>query len=176
MIAQHINVGENFFFEMSERTRKSPGEIVMVIRRPGDRILLMTKDFYPENVYRLPTGKMKRGEIPEDCFAREVMEETGFTTSDFVSLGVVHYEIEFGDERLDYPSHVFATEVIAGDPSPIDLDEGITSFIEVTPTELLTTAAQLEQLPEPWSDWGRWRAIAHTAVREMLIAALPLQG
>lgn len=169
MRVYRIDVGEAFFLEMSQRIKKSPGEIVMVIRRPDDRFLLMTKDFYPDDVYRLPTGKMKIGELPEDCFAREVAEETGFITNNFLFLATLHYEIAFGGSSIDYPSHVFATETISGEPSPADLDEGISSFREVTNGELLNTADELERLGVPWEDWGRWRAVAHRVVHVLTL-------
>lgn len=175
MNAYHLQVGEGFFLEMSGRLPKSPGEIVMVIRRPANRVLLMTKDFYPDGIYRLPTGKMKRGEIPALCFAREVREETGFRITDFRSLGVIHYDLCFGGQSVDYPSHVFATQVIPDAPSPEDLDEGISSFQDASTDDLLAVADTLDHMEEPWRDWGRWRALAHRFVHDCLLS-LPISG
>lgn len=168
MAELQVQVGPTFFAEMAARVRKSPGEIVMIVRRPGGMVLLMTKYFYPEGIYRLPTGKLKRHELPEEAFGRELFEETGFRADSPELIGVVHYAISNGGEVVDYPSHVYATEEIPGIPESIDGDEGITGFREVTADQLLETAHILETLPEPWRDWGRWRALVHRYVHDQL--------
>lgn len=162
-----LQTGERFFKEIEDR-RDSPGEVVMVMRRPAGRILVMTKDFYPEGVYRLPTGKMKPGESPEDALAREAFEETGARVSEKRLLGVVRCTLRHGAETVAYDSYVFVTPETSEPPTPHDADEGITDFREIAPSRLRDIADQLRALPEPWRDWGRFRAVVHDFVyREM---------
>lgn len=37
----------------------------------------------------IPAGKLEAGENPEECGKRELLEETGFTSENFVSLGEI---------------------------------------------------------------------------------------
>jgi hypothetical protein len=53
------------------------GEVVLIVQKPDDRILLHTKPFYPAGVFRLPTGGLKPEESINDGLVRELYEETG---------------------------------------------------------------------------------------------------
>ena len=156
-----LTVGERFFDFISKKRRKSPGEVVMVIRRPGGKVLLHTKDFYPNGVFRLPSGTMKRGELPEESFKRELCEETGFDVGIDRILGTVHFMFEYGDKRVDYFSYIILSNEAVGEPKPEDGDEGITEYLEIDPCDLGNIAEQLRCLTGDWSDWGRFRAPAH---------------
>lgn len=159
---------ERRFFEEIARRRESPGEIVMVVRRPGRRVLVMTKGFYPEGVYRLPTGKMRPGETPDAGFSRELCEETGFDSLSGRLVYEIRYTLRSGDETAAYTSFVMLTDETPDEPTPIDEDEGITGFREVTPAELRLIAEELRGLDHPWHDWGRYRAVAHDLVSRLL--------
>lgn len=162
-----IETDEQFFREVQLWSEKSDGEVVIVVPRPYGKVLLMTKGFYPDGVYRLPTGKMKKGESPEQAIYREVWEETGHNASSRLMDTFVS-RFKFGDQVVDYPSYVFAVEQIDGQIAPIDTDEGITGFREIDPSELKAIAAHLRTLPDPWTAWGEWRAAAHDLVHEAL--------
>ncbi len=163
-----LTVGKDFFDEMSNRSAEHPGEVVMVVRRMDDHILLSTKEFYPAGVYRLPTGKMKVGETPEASYEREVIEELGFSIPIDKYLGTIRCTFTFEGRSVDFDSHVFLSCATSGIPSPIDKEELITGFKEITPCELKEVADHLQKLADPWRDWGRFRAIAHKFVHKQL--------
>lgn len=52
-------------------------EVVLVLPRPGGKVITTAKRFYPEGVFRIPSGGIHPGETPEQAFVREAMEETG---------------------------------------------------------------------------------------------------
>ncbi|MHB0913225.1 MAG: NUDIX hydrolase [Armatimonadota bacterium] len=159
MISEHLEVGAEFFAEMDERARLSPGEVVMVVPRPGDKVLLSTKPFYPSGIYRLPTGKMLPGETPEEAFRREMAEETGFPPVGTL-IETICCLFTCGKDRVEFRSHVFLTPERAEEPAPADLDEELT-FRDAPVAELRAVAEELRSLAGRWRDWGRWRAIAH---------------
>jgi 8-oxo-dGTP pyrophosphatase MutT (NUDIX family) len=159
-----LHVGENFFQEMSRRLPKSTSEVVMVIRRPGGRALISTKRFYPEGLYRLPTGKIKLGEDPEVAFLREAFEETGFEVIIEQDLGKLDYEFAHKEMTTEYSSHVFVSGETKEPPVPTDEREQITGYREIDLCGLDDLAKELNRLPEPWTDWGRFRAVAHDFV------------
>jgi ADP-ribose pyrophosphatase YjhB (NUDIX family) len=165
-----LTVGKDFFDEMARKRRASPGEVIMVIRRPGGKVLVNTKSFYPAGVYRLPSGQINRGEDPEATLMREAFEETGLRVRIERHLGVIRYTLRCAEETLNYISHVFLTEETAGEPAPMDASEAISGFREIEPSELRSITEALRNLPESWSDWGRFRALAHESVYRKLCA------
>jgi len=170
-----LDVGDAFLEEMARKSGESPGEVVMVIRRPGDTVLLVTKEFYPAGVYRLPSGQMKEGERPEEALKREASEETGLQVRVRRHLGAIRCSLRSRHRSTDYLSHVMLTSETAGQPAPRDIEERITGFREVDPCALRDIAGQLKQLPEPWSDWGRFRALAHEFAYRILCARSSIQ-
>jgi len=141
---------------------------VLVVPRPGRKVLLHTKSFYPENAYRLPTGKLLPGENPKDAFHRELLEELGIASSGCL-IGIIKYKFVSGNEAPAYfASHIYLAEETSQTPVSGDEDEQITGFIEIPTDDLEKIAVELESLPGRWSDWGRFRAVAHRFVAEAL--------
>lgn len=163
-----LMVGKSFFSEIAYRLN-SPGEIVMVILRPEDKVLLMTKKFYPESLYRLPTGKMKPGESIENAFQREIREETGFCDIPGTLLTTIHYMLKNNSSVVDYKSFLMITSEISDIPIPEDEDEGITDFKEVHVSHLKDISEKLKNLSAPWHDWGCFRAVSHEIAYHLLM-------
>jgi len=159
-----IEIGEGQLREWLETFRDKPGEVVMVILRPGGKVLLITKDFYPPGAYRMPTGGMHHRETPEEALVREAKEETGFRVNIERNLGTIHWVFRSGDRGIEYYSHVFLISEIADEPIAEDEHERITGFREVDIRELGSIAEELRNLTGRWHDWGVFRAIPHEVV------------
>ncbi len=144
------------------------GEVVLVVPRPQNKILLHTKSFYPKGVFRLPTGKMKAGEAAIDAFYREFLEELGCSGAIDRKLGVVQHRFVSGSKAAAFDSHVFLSQELAEQPIPRDKDEQITGFADVTVSDLLSVAAELRALTHEWRDWGAFRASVHEFVANRL--------
>lgn len=161
-----LEVGDEFIGE------RSPGTVqyvVMVIPRPGGRVLLMTKSMYPAGVYRLPSGKMHEGETPEEALVREGYEETGFDLRCVEILEQITFLFKNRGRTLTWESYIMLTNEQVAAPSVQDADERITGFRDVLPCELNEIADQLENLsPGHWRDWGRFRAVEHRVVYNKL--------
>jgi NAD+ diphosphatase len=155
-----LDVRQDFFRFIS----RTAAEVVMVVRRPDGGVLLSTKEFYPKGVYRLPTGKLSADEDPEEGFRRELLEETSYEPGVYEKLGTLSYVFHSGDERSVFESHVYLVSEAKGEPKCLDKDEQITGFKWVAASELLSVAKTLRDLLPPWSDWGRFRAVAHEFV------------
>ena len=78
----------------------------------------------PEKVFiELPAGKLEYGEDPAVCAARELKEETGYSTEKLVKILELYPAPAFSDEIL----HIYlATELIKGEAAP-DEDEFISA-------------------------------------------------
>lgn len=144
------------------------GEVVMVIVRPNGKLLLHTKEFYPPQLYRLPSGRVLWDEKVEQALYNEVQEETGLDVSVESFLGLIEYEFRCEGRTIPFVSYVFQLQELGGELCCSDIDEGIVGFLETTTGELCEVADRLEQLEDQWHDWGNFRAIAHRFVEEML--------
>jgi ADP-ribose pyrophosphatase len=78
-----------------------PGGAAVVALKDG-MIILVSQFRYPLNktIYELPAGKLDHSEDPVECAKRELEEETGFKSDNFIKLGEIVSTPGFCDERL----------------------------------------------------------------------------
>jgi len=158
-------VGEDFYEHMNRNAGRRDGEVVLAIRRPDGLLLLHTKSSYPPKTWRMPTGGVERGEAIREAVRRELAEETGLAAEGSRPLGVLTYEIHTaGEQALHFASAVFMLIVPDLPPAKQDPQEQISGYRWVPMHGLPAIAAQLENLPPDWVDWGRFRALAHRFV------------
>ncbi len=168
-----VDISAVAYDEWLEKMVRHPsrrGEVVLVIQRPDGRVLLHTKRFYPEAVFRLPSGGVHPDEAVLAGLTREAKEETGLNVSVDRFLGTVEYEFRNNRRRLPFVSYLFLLQADTSKPLAQDSGEGITGFRYVSPAELRQVATQLRELPSRWADWGHFRALAHDIVADALQA------
>ena len=163
-----LEMGERTFAYWREVCNDRRGEVALFILRPSGNVILHTKEFYPEGIYRVPTGGIEWGEDVVTAVHREAREETGLTVAIERCLGVLEYEFRYRGETLPFVSYVFLLRENSGELCPQDKDERITSLREVPLTELEAVARNLRALEADWRDWGHYRAIAHSFVADCL--------
>ena len=142
----------------------------MAVRRPCGGFLVAGKSFYPPGTLRLLTGRMKPGESPWDALARELYEETGFTSDGAELIGTVEHTLGDSESELVFCSCVFVIPERAGQPHPMDDDEQLTEFQDASVDDLRRIVQRLRILPGKWADWGRFRAEVIQALVEMIAA------
>lgn len=151
--------------------RDRRGEVVLVVQRASQEVLLHTKVFYPPRVYRLPSGGVSWGEAVSAALRREVYEETGFAVRDERLLGLLSYEFQNDDCSVPFVSYAFLLTGVKGRPVVQDEGERISDFRWVPVSELPAVAILLRSLPEDSPgrhDWGRFRALVHEFVSERM--------
>jgi len=82
---------------------KHPGAVVIIPVLDDGSILLERQFRYPLNqvIIEFPAGKIDPGEASLDCARRELLEETGYTASDWKFVCTIHNAIAYSDEHLD---------------------------------------------------------------------------
>lgn len=157
-------------------------EICYVLHRgdPMQGVLLHAKTFYPEGIYRLPTGGVHTGERIMETVAREIFEETGLRIGEGDDdaqvercLGVLAYELHHA--RLGAVSFATYHFLVRMPPdaaiAPQDPEESIRGWQWRPATELPWVAdllAMTYRVSKEWADWGRYRALSHRFVAERL--------
>jgi ADP-ribose pyrophosphatase YjhB (NUDIX family) len=150
------------------------GEVCMVIRRPNGRLITAIKTFYPAGAFRLLTGGVHHGEPIGAALAREVAEETGLDVLVRRFLAVVEYRLARHPQT--FVTFVFLLDELGGVLAVQDEAERIGAFRELAVGELPALANTLaavpdvydEQIAGRWRDWGRFRAVVHRVVYELL--------
>lgn len=168
MEEHRIEVGEAALHDWVSRVREKPGEVVMVFLRPGGKVLLSTKEFYPPGTYRMPTGSMHHGETPAEALIREVREETGFRVSEWKTIGTIHWTFTHDSDTAEYYSHVFLIPETTEEPVSEDPNEQITDYREVPVCDLREVGESLMRMEGRWHDWGVFRGMVHTFVYSKL--------
>ena len=165
-----IELDEHFFnwLKNSRGDMNTFSEVVMILPRPGGRVLTMTKSFYPEGVYNLPSGGIHPGETPEQAFAREVAEETGLDVKLQGRIARIERRCVFGDQSLYHTSHVMLGDETSETPHPNDQGESISGYVDAGPDDLRLFAERMRALQDRWLGFGRFRAAAIDLVADYL--------
>ncbi len=150
--------------------RGRSAEVAMAIRRPTGHFLLQTKQSYPKDTFRLPTGGIKRGEAIEHALLRETVEETSLEVEISRFVATITYRSPQGNRV--FSSFLFILEERGGVLRPNDPTEGITGWREADRTGLDTAARALRTCTGSWAGWGRFRAL----VIDALVPALDMSG
>jgi 8-oxo-dGTP pyrophosphatase MutT (NUDIX family) len=137
------------------------GEIALSVMNMQQQILLHTKAFYPDHVYRIPTGGLHYGESVLDGFQRELWEETGLTAHDFRLLDIIFYIFKHGNDTVPFVSYLIHISTVSTQITLHDNDEQITDFKWKPWPYLESISDTLRSLTDHWSEWGRLRAVPH---------------
>jgi ADP-ribose pyrophosphatase len=104
---------------------------------PDPQILLLKQYRYAAlgSLYEIPAGTLKKGETPEDCARRELLEEAGLRAGRLEALTGIYTTPGFTDEYI----HLFMAT---------DLNQGTTKHDrdEVIETEVQTMSKALEMI------------------------------
>ena len=104
---------------------RHPGAVVILPLLDDGTILLERQFRYPlDRVFiEFPAGKIDAGEDPLACAKRELLEETGYTATDWQFVCTIHNAIAYSDEHLEL---YVARGLVAGQSQ---LDDG--EFLEI---------------------------------------------
>ncbi len=98
-----------------------PGAVMVVPLLDDGRLVMERQYRYPlaRVLLEFPAGKLEPGESVRACAARELVEETGYTATEWARACLVHNACAYSDERIEI---WFARGLRAG-PSRLDLGE-----------------------------------------------------
>lgn len=88
-----------------------------------DKVIVIAKPWYPDGLYRAPSGGIKPDEDMELSAKREAYEETGVEIQ--LEKYLLRIDVTFTCEESSesWTSHVFSAKYLSGEPHPIDTRE-----------------------------------------------------
>ncbi len=144
-----LNIAHSFYDYFADKLYhrgSRRGEVAFAIRNPQNKILVHTKEFYPQNVYRIPTGGIHLDEPVQDAMHRELYEETGLQ-NDHPSLShILFLRMIYDNNAIPFVSYIYSgqideIELVSQDPS-----EQIEEFRWFDEKEFSLLIQTLEQL------------------------------
>jgi len=130
-------------FEMLQASMQDGrnSDVTMFIFKDG-KVIVIAKPWYPEGLFRAPSGGIKPGEGLELTAKREAYEETG--TEIELERYILRIQVTFtcnGNKR-EWTSHVFTASYLSGELRPVDTGE-IKKVIQMSLDELSSLKPEL---------------------------------
>lgn len=103
-----------------------PGAVVIVPILPNGHVVLERQFRYPlhQVFIELPAGKIDAGEDVLTTGQRELLEETGYSATDWVKLGIQHPCIGYSNEVI----HMYLAQGLSAGQHRRDEDESLEVF------------------------------------------------
>ena len=169
-----LEIGDDYFDHWNHalKVKKNRrGEAALFVQDENENILLHTKPFYPNNIFRIPTGGILVNEDVVAGMQRELQEETGFKTLSFKFSAILVYELNNDSRKLSFPSYIFTIRPDGSNPKASDEEEQISGYSWASISNLGSVVDQLNGLKGlRWADWGRVRAVPHEIFLDHLLA------
>lgn len=124
---------EEFYtaFEMNSREFKNllgsqkdgrSHDVTIFIRKDG-KWIVNSKHWYPEGLYRFPSGGIRPDETIEEGALREAYEETGCRIELKKYFMRIHVRFYNENKSVDWISHLVLADYISGKLEPVDTKE-----------------------------------------------------
>lgn len=98
-----------------------PGAVVVIPLLDNGKVLLERQYRHPigQVMTEFPAGKLDPGEDPLTCAQRELLEETGYTATEWAKAGALHLAISYSTEII----HIFFARGLTYSKRQLDQDE-----------------------------------------------------
>lgn len=134
------------------------GEVAFCVKRLNGKYITTRSWYYPDNIFRVPTGGINYGEDIIEAVRREVLEELGLITEIERFTGVIQYNIKNKNNSFIFYSYGFILNEINGNILEDATEDEVSEFKEVNTEEFKELVNLLESTDGKWRDWCKFRA------------------
>ncbi|MCG8499694.1 MAG: NUDIX hydrolase [Firmicutes bacterium] len=150
---------EKLFYEFKHNIENDRrGEVAFAVERANGKIIVVRTSFYPEEIYRIPTGGINHGEDIIHALHREVKEELGLETDIKRFLGVIKIIVSYREQKIHFYSYIFWVMEKSGRLLADALEDEISAYKEVDRQQLKQVVNILNHFQGEWKDWCKFRA------------------
>lgn len=155
----HTYTNKKFYNEFNRNIETDRrGEVAFFLQRKNGRFVLVRTSFYPQGLYRVPTGGIQFGESVEHALFREIKEELGVEVEVKEFLGVAEHNISYENEKtLNFCSFVFWLNEVSGELIHDATQNEISGYIEADKEKICEVSDFLKNMNGKWKDWSSFR-------------------
>jgi ADP-ribose pyrophosphatase len=112
---------------------KHPGAVAVLAVTKEGKIVMVEQFRKPleKTIIELPAGKLEKGEEPLECARRELLEETGYSCENMISIGSFYTSPGFADELI----YLFFTDTLIQKGEQMTDEDEFVNVIEVSISE-----------------------------------------
>ena len=116
-----------------------PGAVAVIALTDAGELVMERQFRYPlsRDMIEVPAGKIDPGEDPLATAKRELMEETGYTASDWTHVATIHIAIAYSNEHIE----IYLAKGLKQEKPKLDDEE----FLEVFTLPLATALAWVRE-------------------------------
>jgi 8-oxo-dGTP pyrophosphatase MutT (NUDIX family) len=122
-LSMSFSMSASEFLNLKESMKDGRNSDVTLFIFKDNKIIVIAKPWYPQGLYRAPSGGLKPDEDLELCALREAYEETGAKIKLEKYILRIYVTFTFNEDKVNWTSHVFTAKYVYGDFVPIDTKE-----------------------------------------------------
>jgi 8-oxo-dGTP pyrophosphatase MutT (NUDIX family) len=163
-LSMSVPMSSSEFQNLKDSMRDGRNSDVTLFIFNDNKIIVIAKPWYPQGLYRAPSGGLLPDEDLELCALREAYEETGAKIKLEKYILRIYVTFTSYEDKVNWTSHVFTAKYLSGDLKPIDTRE----IKEVNLLSLDELAALKEKLLTSDSGGLHYRAaLTEAAIKEI---------
>ncbi|KPL00697.1 MAG: hypothetical protein AMJ90_07815 [candidate division Zixibacteria bacterium SM23_73_2] len=116
-------MGKREFEDLLSSMRDGRSSDITLVIFKDKRIIVIAKPWYPEGLWRMPSGGWRPDESFLECAKRESYEETGVKIELEKYLLRINVTFAYNKKEVKWTSHIFIAKYLSGKLRPVDRRE-----------------------------------------------------
>lgn len=114
---------EGEFQNLLESQKDGRSSDITLLIFKDNRVIVIAKPWYPNGLWRIPSGGWKPDESFIECAKRETYEETGAKIKLKKYILRINVTFTHNDKKVKWTSHIFVARYLKGKLRPVDTKE-----------------------------------------------------
>lgn len=116
-------MGKREFDDLLHSMRDGRSSDITLLIFKDNRVIVIAKPWYPNGLWRIPSGGWKPDESLIECAEREAYEETGAKIKLEKYILRINVTFTYNNKKVKWTSHIFVARYLKGKLRPVDTKE-----------------------------------------------------